>query len=88
MTAPTNSDIALFAENIPKGMRMKHFNSRVKSWKIQLKSFFGARASQLNHYITPTLEKYNYDFAIIHVGINDILRNRNDTDMNNLPDSI
>ena len=29
-----------------------------------------------------------YDCAIIHVSTNEILRNKNDTDMNNLPDSI
>ena len=73
---------------IPKGMRMKDLNSRAKGGKIHLKSFPGAKASQLNHYIKPTLEEYKYDCAIIHVGINDILRNKNDTDMNKLPESI
>ena len=38
--------------------------------------------------IKPTLEEYNYDCAIIHVRISDILRNKNDTDLNNLPESI
>ena len=73
---------------IPKGMRMKDLSSRAKGGKIHLKSFPGAKASQLNHYIKPTLEEYKYDCAIIHVGINDILRNKNDTDMNKLPESI
>ena len=81
-------DIALFADSIPKGIRMKDLNSRVKGRKIHLKSFPGAKASQMNHCVKPTLEEYKYDCAIIHVGINDILRNKNDTDMNNLPDSI
>ena len=85
---PRRKDIALFADSIPKGMRMKDLNSRVKGGKIHLKSFPGAKASQLNHYIKPTLEEYKYDCAIIHVGINDILRNKNDTDLNNLPESI
>ena len=67
---------------------MKHLNGRVKSRKIHLKSFPGAKASQLNYYIKPTLEEYKYNCAIIYVGINDILRNNNDTDMNNLPESI
>ena len=31
-------DIALFADSIPKGMRMKDLNSRVKGGKIHLKS--------------------------------------------------
>ena len=69
-------------------MTMKHLNGRVKSRKIHLKSFPGAKASQLNYYIKPTLEEYKYNCAIIYVGINDILRNNNDTDMNNLPESI
>ena len=81
-------DIALFADSIPKGMRMKDINSCIKGGKIHLKSFPGAKASQLNHYIKPTLKEYRYDCAIIHAGINDIIRNKNDTDLNNLPDSI
>ena len=73
-------DIALFVDSIPKGMRMKDINSRIKGGKMHLKSFPDAKASQLNHYTKPTLEDYKYDCAIIHVGINDILRNKNDTD--------
>ena len=71
---PRRKDIASFADSIPKGMRMKDLSSRVTGGKIHLKSFPGAKASQLNHYIKPTLEEYKYDCAIIHVGINDILR--------------
>ena len=69
-------------------MRMEDINGRIKGGKIHLKSFPGAKASQLNHYIKPTLEDYKYDCVIIHVGINDIIRNKNDTDLNNLSDSI
>ena len=69
-------------------MRMKDLNSRVNGGKINLKLFPGAKASQLNHYIEPTLEEYKYDCANIHIGINDIFRNKNDTDLNNLRDSI
>ena len=36
----------------------------------------------------PALEEYKYDCANIYVGINDILGNKNDTDLNNLPESI
>ena len=85
---PRRKDIALFADSIPKGMRIKDLYSRVKGRKIHLKMFPGAKASQLNHYIKPTLEEYKYDCAIIHVGINDVLRNKNDTDLNNLSEII
>ena len=56
--------------------------------KIHLISLPGAKASQLNHYIKPTLEEYKYDCVIIHVGISDIIQNKIDTDLNNLSDSI
>ena len=69
-------------------MRMKDINSRIKGGKIHLKSYPGAKVSQLNHYIKPTLEEYKYDCAIIHVGINDVIRDKNDIDLNNLPNSI
>ena len=85
---PKRRDIALIADGIPKGMRMKDLNSRLKGGKIHLKSFAGAKASQLSHYIKPKLKEYKYDCTIIYVGINDILRNKNDTDINNLPESI
>ena len=48
-TNPKQKDISLFADRIPKGMRMKNLNSRVKGGKIHLKSLPGAKASQLNH---------------------------------------
>ena len=69
-------------------MKMKNINSRIKGGKIHLKLLPGAKDSQLNHYIKPTLEEYKYDCAIIHVGINDIIQNKIDTDLNNLSDSI
>ena len=80
--------VALFADSISKDMTKKVLKRRVKDVEIHLKLFPSAKASQLNHDIIPTLKEYKYDFLIIHVGINDILRNKNDTHMNNLPGSI
>ena len=42
--------------------------------RIHLKAFFDARAPHLNHYLMPSLEEYEYDCAIIQVGISGILR--------------
>ena len=47
----------------------------------------GAKSTQLIQYITPTLEKYSYDAAIIHVGINDLLRPKHD-ELDKLPGNI
>ena len=51
---------------------MKHPNFQVKEGRIRLKAFPGTEAKQPNHYVAPTLEEFDYDCAIIHVGINDI----------------
>ena len=47
----------------------------------------GAKSTQLIQYITPTLEEYSYDAAIIHVGINDILKSKHD-ELDKLPGNI
>ena len=42
----------------------------------------------MNHYLVPSLEAYEYDCAIIDVGINDILRQKNENELKNLPEDI
>ena len=54
-------------------MKMKQLNSQVKEG-MHLKAFHGARTNRLNHYVTPTFEKFDYDCAIIPVCINDFLQ--------------
>ena len=71
-------DIALFSDSIPRGMNIKEINRQIQGGRIHVKAFPGAKSTQLNHYVTPTLEEYRYDAAIIHVGINDILRSKHD----------
>ena len=68
---PIRKDTASFADSKPKDLQ-----SHVKGGTIHLKSFPGAKASQLNHYIISTLQEYKCDCKIIHVVINDILRNK------------
>ena len=54
---------------------MREFNRLCMNGKSQLKSFPGATARQLNHYIVPTLEEEDKpDVVIIHFGINDLLK--------------
>ena len=71
-------DIALFSHSIPGGINIKEINRQIQGGRIHVKAFPGAKSTQLNHYVTPTLEEYSYDAAIIHVGINDILRPKHD----------
>ena len=73
----SKKNIALFSGSIPKGIRFKELNQKINRGRIHLKAFPGARAQHLNYYLGTSLEEYEYDCVIIHVGINDILRHKN-----------
>ena len=68
-------------------MNTKEINIQIQGGKIHVEVFLGAKSTQLNHYVTPTLEEYSYDVVIIHVGINDILRSKHD-ELHKLPENI
>ena len=57
-------------------MNVKEINRQIQGGRIHVKAFPGAKSTQLNNYVTPTLEEYSYDAAMIHVGIIDILRSK------------
>ena len=50
-------------------MNIKEINRQMQDVRIHVKAFPGAKSTQLNHYVTPTLEECSYDTAIIHNGI-------------------
>ena len=64
-------------------MNIKEINRQ-----IQFKAFPRAKSTQLNHYVTPTLEKYSYDAAIVHVVINEIPRSEHYDEIDKLPGTI
>ena len=72
---------------VKRGCKIK-LNKQVKGGRTYIKAFPGAKSTQLNHYVLPGLEKYNYDAAIIHNGVNDILRSKDPNDLNDLPRSV
>ena len=65
-------------------MKMKDINSKIKGGRIYLKSFSGAKSKQLNHCVKPTLDEYEYDSVIVHVGLNDVLRCKNEPELEEL----
>ena len=69
-------------------MNIGSINKQVKGSSIYMKAFLGAKSTQLNHYILPTLDEYSYDAAIIYVGINDILRSKNPDDLIDLRQNV
>ena len=79
---------ALFSDSIPREIKFKDLNQKINRGTIHLKSFPGARAQHLNHYLVPSLEEHEYDCAVIHVGINDILRHEDENELKNLREDI
>ena len=54
-----------------------------------LKSFPGLKAKHLSHHTISILVEYEYDAAILHVGINDLLRfDKNSSTLVSIGDSI
>ena len=53
---------------------MKKFNDLLNGGVTHLTLFTGSKAKQLSHHIIPILEEIEYDAAILHVGINNLLR--------------
>ena len=67
-------NIVLFTDSILKTLRMGELNRYINGGKVNLKSFPGSEAKQLNHHTIPVLEEHQYDVAAVHVGINDLLK--------------
>ena len=69
-------------------MNIKEIKKQIQGGRVHVKAFPGAKSTQLNHYVTSTLEEYSYDAAIIHVGINNILRSKRYDELDKLPGNI
>ena len=47
----------IISDSIPRGLKMRAFNSYIKGGRAHIKAFQGATAKRLHHYILPTLEE-------------------------------
>ena len=56
---------------------MRDFNRELCTSHEKIRTFPGAILKEFPHYVTPTLEDDNFDIAISHFGVNDLLQNRN-----------
>ena len=63
----TQKSIRILSDSIPKGIRVREFNSYVKNGYARFKSFPGASAAHLNYYVNPTLEEEKPNIVIIHI---------------------
>ena len=67
---------------------MYHFNNSLVCGKARQKSFPGATANELAHYIIPTLQEDTPESAIVHVGINDLLEKGKDINIPKLAEEV
>ena len=65
----------MFSNSIPKGIRIRELNRYITNATAVIKSFPGATSKELIHYVVPTLQEDSFNSAVIHIGINDILKN-------------
>ena len=61
--------------------RISRLNNLLKGGRVRFKNFPGATSNDLLSYIKPTLGEGQFDTAIIHVGINDLLNNTAGTEV-------
>ena len=67
----------MFTDSIPRGLWMGKFN-QCTDGVTRLKSFPCAPSKELAHYIVLTLKKESFHTTLIHVWINDILRDQSE----------
>ena len=80
------NNIIIFSEskaNFDRYTKAKINNSN-QSGRERFQNFPGATSGELLHYMDPTLAEGNYDTAIVHVGINDIINDDGSTKVENL----
>ena len=83
---PNSSNTLIFTDSIAKGIRMYEFN-RLKS-KAKMFSFPGASSHQMLHYLDIHLEDRQINTVVIHVGINDIIRDSSQSSIDGLLQNI
>ena len=77
--------VIIFGDSFPRGIRIHEFNSLVRA---MLKSFPRASSKELLHCVDPTLKDGIYNTAIIHVGVNDLLNNKNTNKVDELVNNL
>ena len=82
--SPNSSITLIFTDSIAKGILMYEFNRFIKNSKATMFNFPGASSHQRLHYLDVHLEDRQINTVVIHVGINDILRDTNQSSIDEL----
>ena len=81
-SARTSNNVVIFDDSIVNfSTKLKYNISRaLTNGRARFKYFPGATSKELLHYIDATLEESNFEVAVIHVGVNDLINNNNSVD--------
>ena len=77
-----NENIKIFSDSKTRGIRMRDFHKFVRAGKAKFKCFPGATSNQLLHYLNVNLQDKNTESVILHVGVNDVLQDSTETNIN------
>ena len=66
--------IIIFGDSIFRGIRSHEFNNEIKNGYTKFKTFPSAGSREILHYVNPNLEPGNYDSAVLHFEVNDLLQ--------------
>ena len=77
-TLPT-SNVVIFGDSLVNFNRKAKYNinSSLNNGSARFKYFPGATSKDLLHYVDATLQDNLFEVAVIHIGINDIVNNKN-----------
>ena len=76
----------MFTDTIPKGIRIREFNSFIKNGKSKMVSFLGVNEILL--YLDVHLTNSSADAVILHVGVNDLLEDNSQLKKENLGNNL
>ena len=80
------SNIVIFSDSIENFDRKTNakINNSIRSGRVRFRNLPGGTSGELFHYMDTTLAEGNYDTAIVHIGINDIINNDSSTKVEDL----
>ena len=68
--------IAIFSDSIPRGIKLHEFNYWLHKSYAQVKSFPDGTSKKLLYYVEPTFKNKKFDFALLHVGVNELVSDK------------
>ena len=74
-------NILILSSSMLKTLLIREFNKHLEEGIAHLKAFPGSKSRQLIHHSIPILQEHEYDGAIKHVGINDLIKNPSENKM-------